>query len=236
MKNRLLTVAIFALSIIATYVYARWTCIPQNSNTICANYSLDDISKLNIDLVHEMIEGYRKNQLMKINVNTFEDAVSMDLPIKQVNEFVNKIELITKSKRPKINVDSLGIRIYYAAYPKKDLWQNKYDGDLAGFLDNPITKQFGLKHNLVMVPTILTKDGVIADFDPENELTYDNGIVGDPEYFHSNQRMPALTFTPQYMNTQRSNSQSGQASSMAARNHGGLIPPGSNSGSGFNGI
>jgi hypothetical protein len=81
---------------------------------------------------------------------------------------------------------------------------------LSEFIGNPITEKYEKKHTVVMIPTILIKDGN-ADFNPMDKNTYADGIRRMPEY-HTNSNTQILGITAD--------------KETLAQNHGQLIPPG----------
>lgn len=198
------------------------TTIPENKNSVCMNYEDENMSTLDVDLVHTMVDTYRTNQLDFINTNssskTTNDAHSIWFDLETLKKFVYHIEAISKKTESTITSDKLGIRIYYAAYPEKETWENKFE-DLKNFMDDPERSQYGSLHTLVMVPTIDIGDGKIVDFNPLDKNTYSKGLAGLKEYyFNDGSAIPNSNPTAALTATTRNT---------GARNHGILIPPAS---------
>jgi hypothetical protein len=119
-------------------------------------------------LVQNMINNYRKNQLIAIENNRElglkEDANSTWIDLAGLKEFITTIENAAPDSK------DLGIRIYYAAYPDADLFGTEGYETLADFNNDEMTKQYGKKHTLILIPT--TKiNGVDTDFNPSASNT-----------------------------------------------------------------
>ncbi|AWI25887.1 hypothetical protein [Flavobacterium pallidum] len=117
------------------------------------------------DLVKEMIEQYRSVQLYSIE-NAVVNAVSNDahsawFSLENLKNFIADIERHAEAAA----AESLGIRIYYAAYPAKELWDDAGYEDLEGLLNDADTKKYEKKHTLIMIPTI-ANEGRHQDFNP----------------------------------------------------------------------
>jgi hypothetical protein len=123
--------------------------ITTDNNTLCLDYKNSEKSSLDTDLVKEMTKLYQTNSRFK---NDSVMAIRFDL--ETLKKFIYHIELEAK-KENKPSKD-LGIRIYYARYPKKDTWSKDklFEKDLSGFLGNTLTEQYEGKHTLIMIPTI----------------------------------------------------------------------------------
>jgi hypothetical protein len=205
--------------------------------TICSNYSREPVSELPIELIADMIKGYKDNQLSAINNGLrMDDAKAISFDLETLKKFIYHIEAITKDKDSTISSEDIGIRIYYAKYPEKNKWPNVgYKNALDGFLGDPITEQYGDKHTIIMMPTIKRND-TYFDFNPNDERTYTKHMSELSEqqgnqsiYTNSTNRTISLSIT-----TSTSQRGSGSGGSTAAQNHGGLFPPNSDDGFGFN--
>lgn len=195
------------------------TTTPKN-DSVCMNYDNENMSTLDVDLVHTMVDTYKTNQLDFINTNsgskTTNDAHSIWFDLETLKKFVYHIETISKKTETTITNDKLGIRIYYAAYPEKKTWENKFE-DLRDFTTDPEKAQYGSLHTLVMVPTIEIGDGKMADFNPLDKNTYSNGLAGLKEYnYNDGSPIPNSNPTAALTSSTRNS---------GARNHGILIPP-----------
>lgn len=101
----------------------------------------------------------------------------------------------------------LGIRFYYAAYPEISKWSQPNYEALQDLLNDKMTRKYEKKHTLVMIPTIATSTNVNSDFNPLDLDTYVNGFGYDLHKDY-NYKMFANS-----------------SSSIAAQNHGSLVPP-----------
>ncbi|WP_312902145.1 hypothetical protein [Chryseobacterium taichungense] len=150
------------------------------------------------DLIRTLVENYRSNQLMSVKEKLgIEDAHSIHFDLTTLKKFISDIEALSITNNPDIHAEDLGIRFYYAAYPKAENW------DL--MVHTPVQKEYAGRHTLVMVPTIKRKDdnGEIGNYD-FNPLAI-NGNLG--------KRAMAL------------GKNSDMESEIICQNHGALIPP-----------
>jgi hypothetical protein len=168
MNNKFL---IFALSGVCvafvTYIFMYPPTGKDNNNPTgdCPSITMPKV------VVQNMINNYRNNQLVSIE-NATKNAVPNDakstwIDLKGLKTFIANIEC----KAPKGSED-LGIRIYYAAYPDAGLFGKKGSGyeSLADFNNDEMTKNYGKKHTLILIPT--TKiNGVNQDFNPSGTNT-----------------------------------------------------------------
>ena len=77
MKNSLLKISAVALTFISVCSCKSWSAVSDNGNVVCSDYHYDQISTLNAQLVLDMKERYRDNQLKSIeNDITFKDSQS----------------------------------------------------------------------------------------------------------------------------------------------------------------
>ncbi len=194
------------------------TTTPENKDSVCMSYDNENMSTLDVDLIHTMVDTYKKNQLDFINRNpnskTNNDAHSIWFDLETLKKFVYHIEAISK-KTDTIASDKLGVRIYYAAYPEIKTEENKFE-DLKDFKADPERSQYGNLHTLVMIPTIEV-EGKMVDFNPLDKNTYSKGLVGLKEYYYNaGSQIPNSNPTAALTSTTRNT---------GARNHGILIPP-----------
>lgn len=212
-----------AVSFIA-YIYFHPPQFLQSStkkNTICMNYASTTFSKLKVNLIHGMTNGYKQHQLSHIKTVMKDDAHSISFELETLKRFIYHIEI--NAKKNGVSKDDLGLRMYYSRYPEIETWSNQHD-DLNGFLNDPITEKFEQRHTLVMIPT-LKKNGVHIDFNPLHQETYNEKMSRFAEYQSTNttNSIPALTVTKR----------SGIDNNTTSQNHGSLIPPITGSGESF---
>ncbi|WP_108809385.1 hypothetical protein [Aquimarina spinulae] len=222
MKKRIVTLLVF-VGIVAFIIFSgckKQKVDPAFDKTICMNYK-EPVSKLSVKLVKEMITGYRDNQLKEINEEMhINDAHSIWFDLDTIKKFIYHIETTAKNNPNYVSNESgLGIRIYYANYPKRETWENEYQNDLSGFNNNEETMQYEHLHTLVMIPTIRRKVGAIEyniDFDINDSRTYTTNLKYINGYFSNpdEETIPALTY-----------SKSNRSGTIPNRNHGSLIPP-----------
>jgi hypothetical protein len=110
--------------------------------------------------IQELINNYRNNQLQAINSNLeMNDAHSIWFDLPKLKKFISDIETEAKKSDPAATVDDLGIRFYYAAYPKSENWS---------IMENhTVPKEYAEKHTLIMVPTLKkeNENGDLLDYD-----------------------------------------------------------------------
>lgn len=230
MKTKILvTVVLSILTILLIYGCGnRWNNSSALNETICLNYP-DDISQLPVQLVHDMVTGYKKNQLNVINTEmTLSDAHSIWFDLETLKKFVYHIESTTKKIDQTISSEDLGVRIYFASYPDKMLDKASYNGELQKFKNNNFdAKNYGKLHTLVMIPT-RKKGELNIDFNPLDKDTYNNNL-NNLNYYSSkkedetNNRFQSIFAL----------SVSSSSNSTTSLNHGSLIPPGDPAAEGF---
>ena len=198
------------------------------STSICEDYDTENMSTLDVDLVHTMVNGYRNNQLNFIKTNSSfkapDDAHSIWFDLITLKKFLYHIENISK-KEKNIDVKKLGVRIYYAAYPVLDKYEGPFK-DLKVMRDDPEKSKYGALHTLVMIPTIENSAGVSIDFNPLDTNTYDIGIGNSDVY-----DMGSAAVIPNSNPIPEPNSTAALSASRngASQNHGLLIPPAASS-------
>jgi len=215
----------------------------QSEDTICLNYADTAINKLDIELVRNMISGYKQNHLKMINegvVNErnmfemsnnveakdkkFDDAHSIWFDLETLKQFIYHIENETKKYSKELNMEisskDLGIRIHYAKYPNACDWATHRDLD-------DVPENYKNRHTLLMIPTIREED-THRNFDVANPDTYKEIRKGKIKYtkFGKNIHLMPLFQTPPDEGSPEDEKK------RASRNHGSLIPPGKEDGSG----
>ncbi|WP_326982093.1 hypothetical protein VUJ46_18050 [Chryseobacterium sp. MYb264] len=103
------------------------------------------------DLIQTLIDNYRKGHVRAINSTLgIEDAHSIWFDLPKLKKFIATIEDEAKNANPDTTEEDLGIRFYYAAYPKAENWD---------IMDShPVAKEYAEKHTIVMVPTLKKQD------------------------------------------------------------------------------
>lgn len=174
MKTRFLTILFASIIslITSSCSFLKGTGSTSTDNgSLCLNYKNSEKSQLEVGLVHEMTKLYQKNT--GLNADSVM-AIRFDIPT--LKKFIYHIEM--EGKKQNRSSQDLGIRIYYARYPKKATWKPgaPFENDLSDLLGNPITEQYEFKHTLVMIPTI--KNGSIhQDYNPFETITYSSGLT-----------------------------------------------------------
>lgn len=111
-------------------------------------------------LIQALIDNYRQNHLTAINSALgIQDAHSIWFDLPKLKSFIAKIEEEAAKVNPATSEADLGIRFYYATYPKQENWS---------MMDShPVPVQFAGKHTLVMIPTLKKTDeaGELHDYD-----------------------------------------------------------------------
>lgn len=193
--------------------------------SICNDFNNEKPSTLTTNLIRGMISQYRSNQYIAINNSrdTKEpDAHSIWFDLDTIKKFIYHIERnVAKNTSEKNN--KLGLRIYYAAYPKLSEFTKPYNEDISFMATDPLKKQFATRHTLVMIPTIFNKDlNGDVDFNPLDPNTF-QGFVSTRKRKTSNQKDESTPYlSPKYQPMALSTAASSDA---MARNHGNLIPP-----------
>lgn len=203
----------------------------QNStivnDTICMNYG-NSIPELKIDLVHEMVNGYQSKQLKSIENASLNpilnDAHSVWFDLETLKNFIYQIEIKAKKNNKSIPSSDLGVRFYYATYPKSSTWNLNEHSDLIDFRSNPETLKYEFKHTLVMIPTIKRIDSIGEelnyDFNPIDSRTYTKTLDSLNPY-----AKPVLVDVPG-VNPLNNFNRTAALTNTSGQNHGSLIPPG----------
>lgn len=240
----LLTILLTAIITVALmyFILKKLDLIKNQDERLCNDYSTYNASTLKTGLIGDMISIYRKKQLKTIRTSlTMDDAHSIWFDLETVKKFIFHIEKAVQ-KNTKLPTGELGLRIYYAAYPKTATWKEEQYNDLRGFLGDPIKEQYQDRHTLVMIPTATIK-GKITDFNPLDSSTYASGLptytkpVTDIEPFIDNTEAAKIDIMA--LTASSSDSGIGGNTTMTthnntmAQNHGTLYPPNSVDGSAF---
>jgi len=154
-----------------------------------------------------MVNNYRDIQLELINKTLgINDAHSVWFDFKTLKKFTTDIESQTKRVDRSIADDRLGLRFYYAAYPKADNW------DI--FENYSISKELAEKHTVIMIPTLKIKDG------SGNYLDYDFNPLDATTYSRNGREKGEVLRTMSISADSET-----QAQEVMAQNHGQTIPP-----------
>lgn len=112
------------------------------------------------ELVQKLISNYRNNQMQAVNKElgiTDSHSIWFDLP--KLKKFIACIENEAVKANPNVSEADLGIRFYYAAYPKAEDW---------GIMEShPVEREYAERHTLVMIPTLKKADeaGEMLNYD-----------------------------------------------------------------------
>ncbi|QRA42737.1 hypothetical protein [Chryseobacterium cucumeris] len=111
-------------------------------------------------LIQALIDNYRQNHLNAINTALgIQDAHSIWFDLPKLKSFIAKIEEEATKVNPAASSEDLGIRFYYATYPKQENWS---------IMDShPVPTEYAGRHTLVMVPTLkkANETGELIDYD-----------------------------------------------------------------------
>ncbi|UKB79088.1 hypothetical protein [Chryseobacterium sp. MEBOG07] len=172
-------------------------------------------------LIQALIDNYRQNHLSAINTALgIQDAHSIWFDLPKLKQFIAKIEEEAAKVNPATSEANLGIRFYYATYPKQEDWS---------MMDShPVPVQYAGKHTLVMIPTLkkASDAGELIDFDF-------NPFQANGE--NSNLALNARNITPSGNGGDNGNGGGGPLGDDTGlgENNGILIPPYTSSGESF---
>jgi hypothetical protein len=218
--------------ILTYFILKKLDLLKKQDERICNDYSTYNPSTLGTGLIGDMISIYRKKQLKTINTNLVtDDAHSIWFDLETIKKFIFHIEKGVQ-KNGSATKEKLGLRIYYAAYPKKATWKEEEYKDLSGFLGDHITEQYEDKHTLIMLPTT-TINGINTDFNPFDSSTYTSGLpiyvkpISDIETFIDQTPTAKVKVMALTASSDDSNTITSSFTSTMAQNHGSLYPPNS---------
>lgn len=112
------------------------------------------------ELVQNLINNYRNNQMQVVNKELgFADAHAIWFDLPKLKKFIACVENEARKVNPEVSEEDLGIRFYYAAYPKAEDW--------AIMESHPVEKEYAERHTLVMIPTLKKEDetGEMLNYD-----------------------------------------------------------------------
>ncbi|PKF72409.1 hypothetical protein [Chryseobacterium sp. PMSZPI] len=111
-------------------------------------------------LIQTLVNNYRQNHMSAINETLgIQDAHSIWFDLPKLKKFISIIEEEAGKLNQETSEGDLGIRFYYAAYPKIENWEI--------MKSHPVAEEYAGKHTLVLIPTLKKADGTgeIVDFD-----------------------------------------------------------------------
>ncbi len=191
----------FVSGAIALYLFQK---LFNNSNK---DRSVGKPNTMSEKAIQLMVNNYRDIQLALINKTLgINDAHSVWFDFKTLKKFTSDIENETKKVDRGIAEERLGLRFYYAAYPKVDNW------DI--FRNLSISKELAEKHTLIMVPTLKIKDSL------GNYLDYDFNPLDATTYTRNRKEKGEVLRTMSISADSET-----QALEVMAQNHGQTIPP-----------
>lgn len=248
MKKTVLTSVFFSL--LTGFLVYYWTVsgftkndndiIHKSEDDICLNYKDRPVSELRASLIDTMIKSYRNNkvdrlyervpgtkngQRLRSDGGGF-DTHSVWFDLETLKSFIYHIESNMKLSLDVAN-ERLGVRIYYADYPKKNLWQSsnsEYHADLKG-----LPFEYYSRHTLIMIPTLGKKTGDENKDGVPEYLDTDIDILKPPannqketfeigKYVGSKKLLPVLMPHTIFI-------QDREGGYTSAQNHGSMIPP-----------
>lgn len=200
----------------------------DRSATICMDYETQPPALLPAEVVRSMVTNYGDLQLNNIQTAPTNavpvDAKAIWFDLETIKKFIYQIEHNANTNFAQSQNKKLGIRIYYASYPKNTQMAQMALND-PNFYYNPSYENL---HTLVMIPTISGANNDNYDFNPLDVNSYTgftnmkrNGVdpFADPSY-------SILSFGPSC----EPELESPTPNQTSARNHGTLIPPAVGSG------
>lgn len=215
----------------------------RSGTSICMDYDTVTPPTLTSKLVQSMVAKYSSTQLNNIQTAANNavpvDAKSIWFDLETLKRFLYHIEHNVDKNERLASGKNIGVRIYYAAYPKND--------DMKMLATEQTDPTFSMNadyqnlHTLVMIPTIADKDGNNYDFNPLDVASY-NGFVN----MTKDQKSPMVNTLYQVMSLgtapprtassiANTNGQTQTVrTSINARNHGALYPPDNSIGVNFN--
>ena len=209
----------------------------RDLNTICMDYDTEPPATLTTKMITSMVGQYSGSQLNSIQSDSLnqipKDARAIWFDLETLKQFMYQIEHNAGKNFAESKDKTLGVRIYYAAYPTNDKMRVMATSQTdPNFSYNPAYEKL---HTLVMIPTIAEKEGENFDFNPLDVSTY-NGYVNMPKngkfYTEEDYIGISLGTSSAPASANISSTQTG-SNGVSARNHGHLYPPDNFSGMGF---
>lgn len=208
MKSNYVILTLAFTTILATTAAIFYYNKSNNCNAVSGQ-----INQMDALTIKEITDQYRDNQLLHINngmritdrFGNSGDAYAISFQIPVIKNFIDYTISEALKNDPNVNIEDLGLHIYYAAYPSEKMMSKLNNLD-------KLDTAYQFRHTLVMLPSIKVGSESI-DFNPldpdtypdmvkENEANSLRNKVNDPDYI-----LMALT------------------TDISAQNHGGLFPP-----------
>jgi hypothetical protein len=236
MKSQLLKcLLLMLLTALLTYFITCYFCCKDKDNggtrdlaSICMNYENEPPATLTTKMISSMVGQYSGKQLNSIQSDSLnqipKDARAIWFDLETLKQFMYQIEHNAGKNYSESKDKTLGVRIYYAAYPENDKMRAMTPSQTdPNFSFNPTYEKL---HTLVMIPTIAEKNGENYDFNPQDVSTY-NGYTRMPKTgkYYTDENYTGISLGTS------SRPQTGE--NVSARNHGMLYPPDSMTGFGF---
>lgn len=207
MKRLLLFTNLFWILMVGGYFFNSCT---QKESQVVLDYKDSTFTSLSVSSAEMMAKNYNTNYLPLINKElNNNDARAIWFSLDDLKNFIWQIEYHSLKAGVGVKPNDLGIRIYYAQYPSKEL-----------ILNNPNLKElnpeYADKHSLFLVPTI-KKNKRDMDFDPRK--SFDDIKAGKTKEILPIARNSGDKGSPNYRFIQPDDRST-------IMNHGGLCPPG----------
>jgi hypothetical protein len=183
--------------------------VQDKESQVILDYKDSTFTSLSVTSAEMMAKNYATNYLplIKKELNN-NDARAIWFSLDDLKNFIWQIEYHSIHAGVGVKPKDLGIRIYYAQYPSKEvIINNESLKDL-----NP---EYADKHSLFLVPTI-KKNNRDMDFDPRK--SFDDIKAGKEKEILPIERIKGDDRNPNYRFIQTDRS--------TIMNHGGLCPPG----------
>lgn len=128
---------------------------------------------MDLEVVQDMVNNYKTKQYVSIVTNKTNpmafDAQSVNFDLHSLKRYIDAIEHEV-ALHPEFDLQNLGIRFYYSAYPSTS-WED--NPDLAD-----VSADYKKLHTLIAIPTAVV-NGVRTDFNPLDVRTYDGAKPTD---------------------------------------------------------
>lgn len=182
----------------------------------CEDFSQENPATLKAGVVADMIQTYNQNHLSAMTTRMARDetrAILFDLDTIQKFIYHIKKEI---NDNPSYNLanETLGLRLYFAAYPDSSLFGQSGYEDLKNLPTN-----YGRRLTVAFVPTRTDTSGKIIDFNPADANSYRDGLQ---PYKYNEEHLQGNT--PIWFNDPLM-ILLGASKSTMVRNHGQVFPP-----------
>jgi hypothetical protein len=158
MKKVLILTNLFWVFLVGVFCLNSCKETTSSSSKVVLDYSGKEFKSLPLASAQLLANNYKKNYLSLINKTyNISDARTIWFSLDDLKNFIWQIEYHSVNAGAKINPSDLGIRMYYGQYPSET--------EIKGNASLKIIPEYGGKHTLFMVPTIL-QDTINMEFDP----------------------------------------------------------------------